>query len=349
MSDRLPKLPTFDTAHELATKPRSANWLIHGVIPRGGVGLLFGDPGAGKSFLAQAWSAAVGSGLEWLGRAVQGGSVVYVAGEGYGGLGRRMAAWSQHTGAPLHTLPVYFCDYANFLDDENVEETIWEIERAPQPVALIVVDTMARATPGMNEDRASEVGKFVDACEQLRDKFGCTVLVLHHSPHSDKSRAKGSIALKGAVDFELGLLTTSEEGVVRLTCTKMKDGDPPSDIFLRFQPVDLGDGVTSAVLTECDAPAARSGKARKITLSANDKLFLMTLGTEPVDEAKVRAAFLQRHPSDNRDSAAKGYVRARRRGLQRQWFIEDGKTLIPSAADIMRDHRTDSTDIQDSK
>lgn len=345
MSDTLPKLPTFDRAYELANNRRRADWLIAGVIERGTFGMLFGDPGAGKSFLALAWSLAIANGLEWLGRPVQRGSVAYVAGEGHRGLGRRLAAWAKHNGTPLDTTPLYITSYSNFLDEENIEETIEELKRAPQPIALIVVDTLARVTPGMNEDRANEVGQFVEACDRLREEFNATVLVLHHSPHSDKSRAKGSIALKGAVDFEDGLMTTSEDGVIKLTRTKMKDGDPFPDVFMRFQPVELDD-TTSAVLVECDAPSERSGKARKITLSANDRLFLLTLGTEPTDEAKVRTAFLERHPTGNRDSAAKGYVRARRRGLQRQWFIEDGKTLIPSAAAIMRDHKPDGQDGQ---
>jgi hypothetical protein len=346
MSDCLPLLPSYVTANELATKPRHADWLISNVLERGTLGLLFGEPATGKSLLALAWSCSVATGCEWLGKPVQRGSVIYIAGEGFGGIGRRVKAWSLHDRATMDMVPLYVSRYGeNFLDTEQMAEFVDGLKGVPRPIALVVVDTLARATPGLNEDRASEMGAFVEVCDNLRAEFGCAVLVLHHSPHSDKGRAKGSIALKGAVDTEFGLLRTSEDGVVKLRCTKMKDGEPPADTFLRFQPVDIGDGQTSAVLVECDAPSARSGTRRKITLSANDKLFLLTLGTEPTEEDKVRGAFLQRHPSGNRDSAAKGYLRARRRGLQRRWFIEDGKTLTPSTADIMRD-RTDTTDGQ---
>jgi hypothetical protein len=350
MSDRLPRLSSYVTAQHLATKPRRADWLISTVMERGTLGLLFGDPGAGKSFLALSWSCAIATGLNWLGKPVQRGSVIYIAGEGFGGIGRRVKAWCVHHGASMDMVPLYVSEYGeNFSDAEQMADFTDNLKRAPQPIGLIVVDTLARATPGLNEDRASEMGAFVNVCDNLRMEFGCAVLVLHHSPHSDKGRAKGSIALKGAVDFEFGLMRTSEEGVVRLTCTKMKDGEPPPDTFLRFLPVDIGDGQTSAVLVECDPPSPRSGKGRKITLTANDKLFLMTLGSEPADEAAVRTAFLQRHPSGNRDSAAKGYLRARRRGLDRQWFIEDGKTLIPSAAAIMRDRPDGQDGQQDSE
>ncbi len=339
MSD-LPQVACYATAHEMTTTPVRTDWLVHGVIPRKSFGLLFGDPGAGKSFLALNWSSAVATGLEWQGRPVQAGSVLYVAGEGFGGIGRRLAAWSRYHGTALDAAPMYVSKYQeNFLSDDFDEETLSVFRQAPPPVRLIVVDTMARATPGMNEDRASEVSAFVDVCEALQKEFGATVLVLHHSPHSDKTRAKGSIALKGAVDFEFGLMTTTEDGVVRLTCTKLKDGEPPPDVHLRFESVDLGDGTTSAVLTACDAPACRSGKGRKVSLTANDKLFLATLGAEPVEASKVRTAFRQRHPSGNPDTAKKTFGRCYRRGLERGWFVEDGAMLIPSTTAIMKPQR----------
>lgn len=345
----LPTISTYVTAQDLARRPRHPDWLVSGVMERGSFGLLFGDPGAGKSFLALAWSLAVATGQDWLGKPVQRGSVVYIAGEGFSGMGRRVAAWSAHNEAHMDGVPLYVSQYGeDFLDADEMSETVELLKRVPKPISLIVVDTLARATPGMNEDRANEVVAFVQACDNLRAEFGAAVLVLHHSPHSDKSRAKGSVALKGAVDFEAGLMRTSEDGVVRLTCTKMKDGEPFADTFLRFQPVDVGDGATSAVLVECDAPTARSGRSRRVKLSANDKLFLLTLGTEPTDETRVRKAFVERHPSGNRESAAKGYLRARRRGVERKWFVADGGTLIPSTADIMRDRPDGQDGPQDS-
>lgn len=322
----------------MATSKRQVDWLVQGIIPAASFGLLFGDPGAGKSFLALSLSCAVASGLEWQGRAVRAGSVVYLAGEGHGGIGRRMAAWAQHNGMSLQSLPVWISQYAtDFLNAEDMEETVADLKAAPEPIRLMVVDTLARSTPGMNEDRASEMGAFVAACDRLRVEFpDATVLVLHHSPHSDKSRAKGSVALKGAVDFEFGLVTTAEDGVVKLTCTKMKDGETPPDMWLKFEGVDVGDGQTSAVLVECEQPSARSARSKRIKLTANDKLLMLCLGAEPIEEEAVRAAFKQRH-TGNPETAMKGYGRARRRALERGWFVEDGSFLIPSTAEMLKD------------
>ncbi len=339
----LPSLATFSTAVELSGTITPPEYIVGGFLERRAFAMLFGEPNAGKSFVALDWACCVASGHPWLRRPVQKGIVVYVAGEGRSGIKRRVRAWSQHNGVPLDAIDLYISDYGeNFLDPEAMKETMDELRSATSQIALIVVDTMQRVTPGMNEDRAQEVGAFVQACDDLRDVFGATVLVLHHSPHKDKNRAKGSIALKGAVDFEVGLKRTSKSDVVKLICTKVKDGEPPPDMFLRFQSVELptegGERVTSAVLTECEAPTeGASAKHRKEKLSPNDRLFLLALGSDAKDEPTVRAAFLAQHPKDRGDAAV-NYRRARSRALRRGWFVEEGDKLMPNPAAMVTDN-----------
>jgi RecA-family ATPase len=69
-------------------------WLIDGVLPKGGSAVLFGESGTGKTFTALDWSFHIGLGRPWLGRAVKQGDVVYVAGEGGSGYRDRVIAWS---------------------------------------------------------------------------------------------------------------------------------------------------------------------------------------------------------------------------------------------------------------
>ncbi|GAM97560.1 phage-associated DNA helicase [alpha proteobacterium U9-1i] len=336
----VPSLPTFATAEEMATQVRKADYLIGSVLERGVFAMLFGEPGTGKSFLALDWSCSIASGRDWLGRPTQQGTVIYIAGEGLAGLGRRVKAWAQHHSVPVGHIRLYVSKYGeNFLDAEEMEALRETMRQAPRPILLVVVDTMARATPNMNEDRANEVGVFVAACDELRDEFGCAVLVIHHSPHKDKGRAKGSIALKGAVDFEAGLKHTSKPGVIRFACSKMKDGEPFAPMHLRLESVEMSAGgatVSSAVLTECDAPAETARQERAFKPTANDKLLMLALGLERQAETAVRAAFMAGHPTGQGD-AAKNYLRARNRALRRGWFVVQGDALLPATEAIMRD------------
>lgn len=86
---------------------RPPDWLLRGVLERDTFALIFGDPGCGKSFLAIDWACRVATGTPWRGKAVKAGPVVYVAGEGQQGFGRRIRAWSEHHGVGLNGVPLY--------------------------------------------------------------------------------------------------------------------------------------------------------------------------------------------------------------------------------------------------
>ncbi len=85
---------------------------------------------------------------------------------------------------------------------------------------MIVLDTLARNFGGGDENGTPGHEPLVLACDAVRNHYGCTVLVVHHSGHADKSRARGAIALKAALDAEYRL---SNEVTLLLTATKMKE------------------------------------------------------------------------------------------------------------------------------
>lgn len=81
-----------DAAMEL----RDVAWLVRDLIKIGYIGELFGPANVGKTAIALDIAARIATGFSYDGHAVTPGRVIYVAGEGYGGLGRRLRAWSDH-------------------------------------------------------------------------------------------------------------------------------------------------------------------------------------------------------------------------------------------------------------
>ena len=70
------------------------------------------------------------------------------------------------------------------------------------------------------------MGKFIAAIDSVKAEFsGSSIMLVHHTGHSEKQRARGSIALKGALDTEYRLDKVGDE--ITLTNTKMKDAEPP--------------------------------------------------------------------------------------------------------------------------
>ena len=67
-------------------------WIIDGLIPEAGFAVPYGPPKSGKTFVMLAAGLHVAAGLPWCGKTVKQGAVVYIAGEGTGGLSLRLKA-----------------------------------------------------------------------------------------------------------------------------------------------------------------------------------------------------------------------------------------------------------------
>jgi hypothetical protein len=105
---------------------------------------------------------------------------------------------------------------------------------------LIVLDTQARITVGLNENDATAMGVLVDAVRRLRAATGACVLVVHHTGRNGGD-ARGSSALDGAQDTEIRVERPSKRSMTaRVTTDKQKDGDDRFELELRLKVHDFG-------------------------------------------------------------------------------------------------------------
>lgn len=170
-------------------------------------------------------------------------------------------------------MPAGLCDaeQAQFVTD--VIDLIAEKHGAP---VLIVVDTLARNFGPGDENSTKDMNLFVSSCDAIRSRYRATTLIVHHTGHADKTRGRGSMALKGALDAEYRM-DIDETGVIRFEATKMKDAEKPAPLAFRAVVVELGvldeEGfpVTSVVLDQTtyeplDKPG-RGGRGKQQTMS----------------------------------------------------------------------------------
>lgn len=201
----------------------AVEWLVDGILPVGGLGVLYGPSGGGKTFTALSMAFAIGTGTPWLGRGTRPGRVVYVAAEGRSGLRARVEALEAHNGLPageLHVVP----EAVQISRPDEVEALIAAIRtQLPDDPSLIVVDTLARCLVGLDENLARDVGLFVAGLDRLREEFGCSILVVHHSGKDRASSYRGSSALVGAADSVIRF--EGSGGLLTLSCEKVKDGE----------------------------------------------------------------------------------------------------------------------------
>jgi hypothetical protein len=202
-------------------------WLIEDVVPKGALVVVYGPPGAGKTFIAMSMAMSIATGILWADFKVKRGPAVYVAGEGLIDLWVRQAAWMK-LHRPLEIpegglLP----EAVNLLELDSVIRFLQELE-AVKP-RVVVIDTLARAMVGGDENSAKDMGRLVDHAEQIIRGIGATVILIYHSGW-DGARERGSSALRGAADAMIQVEQGAELGhgkgvALDLTCKKMRFGN----------------------------------------------------------------------------------------------------------------------------
>lgn len=208
--------------------------LIPGFLNEQGFALLYAKPAACKSFLAQHLALGLATGTEAWGHRVPRRGVVYLAGgEGIAGLRNRFEAWSAATRTPLTAdAPLFVrCPPATLTDPAATralsDGLAADLDRAGVSASLIVVDTLNRNFGNGDENAQGPMADFVRNLDTLRDRFGATILVVHHTPRG-ATNPRGSSVLDGAADtmMEAAKLDEGEDGekLVRLSITKQKDG-----------------------------------------------------------------------------------------------------------------------------
>lgn len=208
------------------------SWLLDGFIPARGVSVVFGTPGAGKSFLSVDLACAVAAGgTAWgVDKPLRKAPVAYFAAEGHTGIARqRVPAWSEARG--LDPSGLLLLDASPRASERalDLEDAFAHIEaRFPdEKPRLVVIDTHARAMVGLDENAAQDTGLALEMYDAIVRRYSCAVLVLHHANKGGAER--GSTALAAGVDAVFRLEKDEDAGNGRrvLTCSKMKDGEEP--------------------------------------------------------------------------------------------------------------------------
>jgi hypothetical protein len=212
------------TIEQLASLP-PPRWLLHNRIPEGQT-WMYGEPGAGKTFLALDWAAAV---------AASGLTVVYFVGEGVQGFARRVLA-IREANPHQNFSSLLVVPQAPHLMEQGSVAIMRQTVKENSP-ALVVVDTFARASVGADENSAKDVGMAIDVLDSLWHDYQCSSLVIHHSTKNSGTE-RGSSAIRGAADATWEVQAAAPGAVIggQAVCRKMKDAEPPQPWLFQMRP-----------------------------------------------------------------------------------------------------------------
>jgi hypothetical protein len=223
---------------------KGAGYLAKGLLQKASYAIAYGPPGGGKTFTLLDLAYHIAAGKEWMGHKVHGGPVLYLPFEGGGGLIKRAQALRQKYGqedVPFFIAPASF----NLREQTGRKELGAVIADLPEKPVLIVIDTLARALMGGDENSAQDVGAFNSAVAALIESTGACVLIVHHSGKNQNAGARGSSALLGAIDTELQISDN------RVTASKQRDVEIGAPIGFKLVPVVVGVDPDGDEMTSC--------------------------------------------------------------------------------------------------
>lgn len=221
----------FYTAKDIFDLRLSMEWVIEGILPAGGLMILSGDCGLGKSFFALdlAIRVAGGKSEQWLRHFnVAQGPVVYIDLEnGMALIQRRFYRLGALPDDQLHICYRHAIDLAKEADADFLREQLAAI----QPV-LIIFDSLRRFHSS-NENAADCMSGVMETISTLHP---AAKLLLHHCRKqngSPNSRMRGSTDLSAVVDSHLCLESTKDD-VSRLVHAKSRWQKPQDPFHVRW-------------------------------------------------------------------------------------------------------------------
>jgi KaiC/GvpD/RAD55 family RecA-like ATPase len=194
---------TLSRLDQIPTPPRRDE-IVGGLLAAGEIAALSGPPGSGKSAVATLLATCIAEGRHFLGRRVWSGPVIYIAAERFIEATRRLIAIGSGQA------PVFVSrERPNLAEPTEIgylaEAIVTACTDEGIPPALVIFDTAARCMVGLDENSARDVGRVIDGLTRLSELIPSAAIVLLHHVSKGTGDLRGSTALLGGIDLDLGL------------------------------------------------------------------------------------------------------------------------------------------------
>lgn len=292
------------TWDDLAAPHDAPPYLVDRLIEHGAEVTVIGPTGSYKSLFTIELGASIAAGVPFFGHKVEQGLVVYLCGEGQGGMRHRIQALIAARGLSKSLPFVVYPRPLALPTDEGVQTVKQYIAAAEarynQKLALLVIDTFGRYAAG-EENVAEDLYRFFKAAGRCRGQ--AALLVVHHTGHGDATRGRGTSAWAQAADTEFIASIKDDTETRVFENTKQKDGEPAPPMFFRLTRTQtfstrVGEPIFSVVLE----PTVMEVSAPKLT--AHEQLIYDAVSVGGSDMSEVIARVVEQLPvpggKDNR-------------------------------------------------
>lgn len=195
--------------------------IVPGLLYRDSLSRIFGAPGCGKSFLALDLAFSVALGKDWAGETVQQAPVAYVMAEGQRVNKLRAEAWQERHDVTDDELEerFYAVPDALALTEASVGPFVKWVKDTG--IGLVVLDTKNAMQVG-EENSATDAAIMRRALDAIRKATDACVVLIDHTGKHDGEEARGSSAVKAAMDTEIKVVNDGASPA-RVTVTVSRD------------------------------------------------------------------------------------------------------------------------------
>jgi hypothetical protein len=257
------------------------NWLIKGLLPAVGHGLLSGQWGAGKTFIAFDLAAALATGQPFVGHAIKRRcGVLLIAAEGADEVRLRLDAVVREKCGGIARAPFRWYEAAPLLLHRGSAEMLITMARQADqslqdefglPLGLIVIDTIAACagyTKAGDENDAATGQAVMNVLKVASQKLNCFVLGIDHFGKNLDAGTRGASSKEASADVVLACLGNKQtSGTVvetRLAVRKNRSARQGQEFPFALQVVEApqpdedGDPITTMIVDWQTAPAGEN-------------------------------------------------------------------------------------------
>jgi hypothetical protein len=284
------KLVSLDVAKMVSSPPPPVEWIAQSLVVRGGVTMLSGSPGVGKSMLALMLGVSIANGDTFLDDYTASGRVLYVDAENgrseahrrIHGLGLRSDAVSRlrYLAVNEHSRGGDQFDLARDADELISEAIEFNAD-------YVVLDSLRSLWGGMENESHTAILPMLSA-SRLARAANAGVLLLHHLDKGAAHAYRGSSAFAGAAEIVAALRpdprsrreeteADADSSLRCITVSKCRCAPEPGNRWLRFT---SEAGIT--VIEAVDKPPVPERAA-----PVRDRLVASVLATLPVDPDRM--------------------------------------------------------------
>lgn len=238
-----PRFRLLDRAAIMAQPP--LRWRLKGIFPETGIGAIYGPSASGKSFLGLDLGISVALGNAWFGHRSYAAPVTYIMLEGEGALRNRVHTWEKHNQKQVPSGFTAMAQPFELADSAQVDE----LGALVPSGGVVIIDTLNRATPGLDENSSQDMGLILAGMKRLQEITGGLVVVVHHTGKDVSKGLRGHSSLFAALD---GVIEVERSATSRCwSAAKVKDGEDGKQVPFKLHVIDLGTDSDGDPIVSC--------------------------------------------------------------------------------------------------